>query len=344
MKKLLLFLAAALLGLLLVKLKLPIPYMLGGIIAAAAAKAFVDENTDWPVKWRMVALCVAGYGIGRNFTPAALVQLQQQLVGVFGATFIALLCCVFIAWWTYKHTFANLISCVMGITPGGLTQMMLMSEDDPRVDANIVVVMQTVRMFAVVFSVPFLVVHFLGAEVMSTEQAAATGAMGLHWLILFPLAFAGAFLATKLHVPTPTLLGPILITSIASCTIGAMQAVPDWLMLIAQANIGLYMGTRLDKKRLLQTKKLLPYIIGGSFTMVAVSVGVAYLLAQYYHFSPVAAFLAMAPGGIAEMCLAGMSMGVDVSIILSYQFVRLIIINLIVPFVIKWYFNADYKG
>ena len=33
---------------------------------------------------------------------------------------------------------------------------------------------------------------------------------GTHWLILVPLSFLGAFVATKLKVPTPRLLGPIL--------------------------------------------------------------------------------------------------------------------------------------
>lgn len=40
----------------------------------------------------------------------------------------------------------------------------------------------------------------------------------------------------------------------------------------------------------------------------------------------------MAPGGIAEMCLAGMSMGADVSVIVTYQIVRVLLMNLTMPF------------
>jgi uncharacterized membrane protein AbrB (regulator of aidB expression) len=47
----------------------------------------------------------------------------------------------------------------------------------------------------------------------------------------------------------------------------------------------------------------------------------------------------MAPGGIAEMALAGLSMGEDVATILAYQLVRLLAINLLVPPVIEYYFN-----
>lgn len=47
----------------------------------------------------------------------------------------------------------------------------------------------------------------------------------------------------------------------------------------------------------------------------------------------------MAPGGIAEMCLAGMSMGEDVSVILTYQLVRLLFLNICVPLAITAYFK-----
>ena len=47
---------------------------------------------------------------------------------------------------------------------------------------------------------------------------------------------------------------------------------------------------------------------------------------------------------MTEMCLAGMSMGADVSIILTYQIVRLLMMNLTVPFCLNRYFDENYKG
>ena len=70
--------------------------------------------------------------------------------------------------------------------------------------------------------------------------------------------------------------------------------------------------------------------IGGSLRET-----ISFLLA----FSLITAFLAMAPGGIAEMSLAGMSMGENVSIILTYQLVRLLAINICVPPLLKWWFK-----
>jgi membrane AbrB-like protein len=99
------------------------------------------------------------------------------------------------------------------------------------------------------------------------------------------------------------------------------------------------MGMILDAKRIAQTRNVLPFVIGGTALLVVISIGVAYVLSDLYGFSLVTAFLAMAPGGIAEMALAGLSMGEDVATILAYQLVRLLAINLLVPPVIEYYFN-----
>ena len=336
---------AVLIGLGLQYARIPIPYMLGGIIGMALVKAVGDPDLFWPQSWQRLALCIAGYGIGRNFTQDTWARLLDQTVGVFAATFISLALSVAIAVWMHHHTFANLISCVMGIMPGGLTQMMLMSEEDSRADANVVVVSQTLRLMGVVMFVPFLVVHMLGAEVLPAEAVAkAAQAGGLSWWWLFPVCGLSAWIALRLHVPTATLIGPIIGAAVFSCAAGPLQVVPDLLMNFAQINIGLYMGAMLDKKRLWQTRALFPYIFAGTAVMIGTSVVVAKFLAGHYQFSLVAAFLGMAPGGIAEMCLAGMSMGEDVSMILTYQIVRVMILNVTVPYAINWYFDKNYQG
>ncbi len=73
--------------------------------------------------------------------------------------------------------------------------------------------------------------------------------------------------------------------------------------------------------------------------MIATSVGMAIFLSHTYGFSLVTAFLAMAPGGIAEMGLTGLSIDADVPQILTYQLLRLLFLNFTLPFAINWYFK-----
>ena len=332
-------------GLLFYYLKIPIPFMLGGIITAATVKFFIRNEMRWPVLWRNFGLVIAGYGIGRDFTQNTLIRMSEQLAGVFGAAFIAIGISVFTAWVTYKFTFANLISCVMGMMPGGLNQMMLMADEDSRADANVVVMQQTIRLFGVLITVPFLVVHVLGATVTSGTLLSVPDNPGLTWMLLFPVAGLGAVIALKYKVPTGALIGPIIATALFSILYNEpLQKVPPLLMNLAQINIGLYMGCMLDKKRLYKTKELVPYALGGTVLIIGGSMTVAEMMSGYYSIPIITAFFAMAPGGVAEMCLAGLSTGADVSLILTYQIVRMFIINLTVPFFINKFFDKNYTG
>ena len=311
-RRLMMFGLAVLIGFLFQYMAIPIPFLLGGIVSSMFWKV-IGAQVYWPRQWRELGLCVAGYGIGRNFTAETMHELSMQSLGVLEATGAAVGASVIIAWWTSRHSYANLQSCVMGCMPGGLTQMMLMSETDKRVDFSVVMVMQTLRLMSAIIIVPFLV--------------------------MVPIAAIGAVVLQKLHIPTPRLLGPTLAASACSYFFGTFQPVPDPLMTVAQISIGLYMGMLLDPARIKETARLMPFIITGILIIIAVSVAMAYYLSGIYGFSLITAFLAMAPGGIAEMCLAGMSMGENVSIILTYQLVRMLILNITVPMGLTWYFK-----
>ena len=339
--RLLLFITAGCLGTLLMKMHIPIPYMLGGMTVAILYKTFVGEKAvKWPRLWRDIGLMVAGYGIGVNFNTTAWNNFLHELAGVSASTFIALGASIIIAIVTAKVTREDLKSCVIGMLPGGMTMSLLMAEEDKTINPNVVVVMQVSRLFGVIISVPFLTVLFLDAKVINSPLGMVAHS-GYHWAIFIPLTILGSFIATKLRLPTPVLLGSILATTIFNIFVGSVQPVPGFLMAPAQLSIGLFMGMILDAKRIAQTKNVLPFVLGGTALLVVISIGVAYVLSDLYGFSLVTAFLAMAPGGIAEMALAGLSMGEDVATILAYQLVRLLAINLLVPPVIEWYFSKS---
>ena len=341
--RILLFIAAGCLGTLLMKMHLPIPYMLGGMAIAILYKTFAKNNvTKWPRKLRDMALMVAGYGIGVNFTTDAWNNFLDELLGISVATAIAIVVSIVIAIITAKIAREDLKSCVVGMLPGGITMSLLMAEEDKTVNPNVVVVMQLIRLFGVIISVPFLTIWLLDAKVINTSLAAVPHE-GFHWAVFIPLTILGRFVAVKLHLPTPVLLGAILSTTIFNIFVGNVQPVPGFLMAPAQVSIGLFMGMMLDTKRVAKTKNILPFAIGGTALLIVISIGVAYVLADLYGFSLVTAFLAMAPGGIAEMALAGLSMGENVAIILAYQLVRVVAINMFVPPALAIFFK-DKQG
>ena len=339
LNRFLLFIMALCLGNMLVRLHIPIPFLLGGLITALACKTCARRaQVDWPKKWREYALYVAGYGIGSTFTADTWSNFLAELVGVTEATAVILGASIALAFVTAKLAHEHLKSCIMGMLPGGMTLTMLLCEEDKDANPNVVMVMQVIRLLGVVITVPFLVIWLLDAQVTGSSVALPNHG-GVHWFVFVPLAILGSFIATKIHLPTPRLLGPILATAAFAVYSGGVQPVPFWLMAPAQVSIGLYMGMQLDADRIIKTKKMVPFILVGTALLIVVSIAMANVLSARYGFSLITAFLAMAPGGIAEMSLAGMSMGENVSVILTYQLVRLLAINICIPPLLKWWFK-----
>lgn len=349
MKRFTAFLAAALLGFLLRQLAIPIPYLLGGIITGFVVRTFLDNSFQWPRAWREMMLGVAGYGIGSNCTPDTFFKLSQETLGIFGACLFTLAVSVGVAVHMHRHTFANLLSSIMGCLPGGLTAMTVLMDDYEEADENVVVVSQCLRLFVVEVSVPFLAINLFGGEATRTASASLWAASAADfqslfhpgWLLVVPLVLIGRTIAKAIHLPTWQLLGPILVTSLFALWQGSVPRVPAPTMAFAQLHIGLYIGTMMDRDKLLKTRELIPNVILGSLLMVASSAVLSVFMSRLYGFSTLTGFLALAPGGIAEMCLTGMEMHQDVAVILTYQLVRVLMLAMGVPFVIRKFFKPD---
>lgn len=345
------FLAAALIGFGLRQLGIPIPYLLGGILTGFAFSTFLDDSFHWPKEWRNAMLGVAGYGIGSNCTPETFMKLSQETLGIIGASLFTLAVSAGVALYMHRHTFANLLSSLMGCMPGGLTAMTVLMEDYEEADENVVVVAQCLRLFVVEVSVPFLAINLFGGQVIrqagpslwDTSVADVLSLFHPGWLLVFPLALGGRYLAQKSHMPTSQLLGPIIATALFACWQGGVPRVPAPAMAFAQLHIGLYIGTMLDRDKLLKTRALIPNVLLGSLLMVISSACLAILLSHVYGFTSLTAFLALAPGGIAEMCLSGVEMNQDVAVILTYQLIRVLLIAMGVPFVIRKVFKPTEK-
>lgn len=84
-RRLMMFGLAVLIGFLFQYMAIPIPFLLGGIVSSMFWKV-IGAQVYWPRQWRELGLCVAGYGIGRNFTAETMHELSMQSLGVLEAT------------------------------------------------------------------------------------------------------------------------------------------------------------------------------------------------------------------------------------------------------------------
>lgn len=318
--------------------RVPLAWMLGPLAMGLFWLNYRQKDFYWPTKWRNWSLLLVGYGMGKYVTAETLAQIVRQLPGMVVATGLMLAVCFVIARLTASGSGISYSSCILGSTPGGLSQMTVLSEEFENTNLAAVTFMQTARLLGVVCIVPFLAAHGFADKTLQTGSqmaAVVTPFSWEGWLLLAVAALAGAGLAVRLHWPTPYMLGPVFTVAACSLAMGPLPALPTWIMNIPQLIMGLYLAKKFQVKELANWRALAFYTAISVGVMIVTSIALGWGLSYFYGFSITTAFLAMAPGGIAEMGLTGIALGEDVSIIFAYQLFRLLFVLGVLPIFLR---------
>jgi len=327
------FLIAAAGGFLFSLLRLPLPWMLGPLAATIIYHSASGGRARWPVQFRNLGLIVIGYSMGRTVTLETTREILANLPAMFAVTFFTLLFCLGIGYITHRRAGISLASSMLGSIPGGLAQMVLMTEEIEDADITVVTFLQITRVLAVVFSVPFIAAYGTGPLPGGLPAPmTATGPQGLTAVLPALLAAPlGAGLAFLLKMPMPCLLGPIFATAAAVLIGFPAPPVPPPLMNLALILFGTYFGIMITVESLRKLGKVLPYAVGGAAALLAFT----YLLGLGLTFLTPAnlltTFLSTAPGGLSEVGVVALALNADVAFIMAYQLFRIFSILLLLP-------------
>ncbi|AOZ90768.1 AbrB family transcriptional regulator [Paenibacillus crassostreae] len=345
-------------GLIFTFLGLPISWMLGPMTASLVWQGLTGRRLTWSSSLRNIGLLTIGYGLGLSFTVESARQISLQFPSMLVATLLTILFSLGIAFVTSMKTGVSLMSCIMGNIPGGMSQMVMMSEEIEDVDTAVVVFMQTIRLLTVIFIVPFLAIHSLkngspgGDQTFAESTIWASLQMGIieaaarpifTLLILCAVLFA-AWGGVKLHLPTPYFLGPIIIVGLLNISGFEPPHLPSIFSLLAQWSLGIYLGVGMKLNSLHNWKRLLPYSIAGSTALVAFSLGLSFIFSKVHPISMLTAFLSTSPGGMTEMGVTASTVGADVSVVVAYQMFRILFILFIIPYALRLVIRQLYRS
>jgi membrane AbrB-like protein len=297
-------------GLLFTLLHMPLSWMLGPLTAVIIWQALTRRGLVWPSSLRNAGLAVLGYSMGLSFTMESARQISSQLPSMLIATLLTVLFSILVAVITARNTGISFASSTIGSIPGGLSQMVVLSEEIEGADAGIVAFMQTIRLLTVIFIVPFLTVHGLaggmavggvglgtqgggGDTLLSSFLAWGESAAvrPLFFGILLLTVIASVWLAIKLRFPTPHFLGPILAAGLLTVSGAEPLHLPPLLILLAQWSLGVYMGLGIRLSSLSNWRKLLPYSVIGSAAVVGFCLALSYVFTLLHPVSLMTVFM-----------------------------------------------------
>ena len=335
------FLLALPAGILFQHLHIPIPWMLGPLTAALVYNTISQRQVRCPVVIRDLGLIVMGYSMGQTVTLETTAQIVSDLPEMFTVTVLTLLFSWGMGYVIHRRTGVSLASAMLGSIPGGLSQMVLLSEEVKHADLAVVTFMQTVRLLGVVFIVPFAAMYGMspGSGGAALPLHTADKIALLAALPAVAMAPLGAGIAWLTRLPTPFLLGPILGTAAAvMCGYPAPPVAPA-LLDASQITLGVYLGSSMSPAALRQLGRIFPYALGSTVALVSFTFLLSIGLTAFVPATLLTAFLGTAPGGMAEMGTVAIVLHADIATVLAFQLFRLLSILLVVPPILMWRLN-----
>ncbi|MGM0873448.1 MAG: AbrB family transcriptional regulator [Bacillota bacterium] len=334
-------------GILFKLLNLPLAWMLGPLTAVLIWKLLSNRNLYLPVSFRNGGQMLLGYSMGLAFTIDSARQIVNQLPSMAIITVLMVSFGLTIAYFVSRFTGMNIPSAVMGTTPGGLSQMVVLSEDIKGAEPTIVTFMQTIRMLTVIFIVPTLAIHALSSNdtqniIPSIEMIPqiVTGNI-FQFIAVIAIVLYVTTLAVRFKCPTPWIIGPLLSSAFLTIIGFDTPHLPPILTIIAQLCLGVYLGLGIKVNLLGNWRKLLSISFISGLLIVGFALVLAYGLHIVYPISLTTAFLCIAPGGLPEMGVTAKTVQADVSMVAAYQLFRVFFILFIVPIFLRRIFGRQ---
>lgn len=298
-------------------LDLPLPWTLGAMTAAGLV-SLLKPQWKLPPVLRDGARPVIGVMAGSAFTPALVAGMLGwwPMILLLAAYFLA----AGLAGQVYfrKACGFDRTTALLASMPGGLGEMAVLGSQ-LGADTRRLVLVHSIRIILVVSAVPFIVraVQGIGSQPNMPAMAAPAAHGALDWLILIACGGVGYLIGRRLRRFGGVMLVPLLFSAVLHGTGLTTAAPPGWLVAGVQVVIGCLTGGRFAGVKAREAGAAV--VQGAVWTLLLLSSAVllAMLAAPWIGKPAVALFLALTPGGFAEMTTLAFVIGIEVAFVIT---------------------------
>jgi hypothetical protein len=324
---------------------LPLPWLLGAMAATTVA-ALAGQATLVPMGLRTTMIAVLGIMLGSAFTPDLVGSLVDWLDTLVLLAIYTLTAGTLGFFYFSRIGGFDPVTAYFSAMPGGLTEMTINGEALGG-DARTLVLCHAVRVLIVVFVIPLGYGFFglLDPVIPATSVAPAAGLVGpgppaSSWhpdlslqeaAILLVCAVVGSWGARRLRLPASFLLGPMVLSALVHISGLTASSPPQALVALAQVVIGAGIGARFSGISLRSVARTLTLSLGANVVLLGLALAFSWLGAELGGASLAANMLAIAPGGVAEMSLIALALGIDVAFVASSHLIRILLVVVAAP-------------
>jgi uncharacterized protein len=306
-------------------LSIPIPWMIGPMIAAAAVN-LMGVRVQSPPYARQIGQVILGSAVSLYFTPTVVAALVSNLPAIAAATVSVFLIGGLGALTLSRASGLEGKSTFFASIPGGAMAMAVLAE---RYGAQIapVAVAHSLRVSILVILIP-LALTYGGFPL---EAAPYRPDVPLNYSILIPLLAFGFVLgeiSERLRLQNGYLLAPIFFGAALTVSGVQLSAVPRWMTEFAQLMFGLVLGARYELAFFVRYRLFIPFALLNSFFILIASAAMAVVLALIFDLPLATMIIATAPGGLAEMTITAQALQISVPLVVAFHLFRVVVVNM----------------
>jgi membrane AbrB-like protein len=315
---------------------LPSSYLFVALIVGLAFALAAPGRLRLPPAGFRIGQAVTGVALGTFLHLSTLTGLGSRWIPVLLVSAATLALTIAVGLGLARLAAVDRPTASLGMVAGGASGIVAMA-GDLGADDRLVAFMQYLRVLVVTLLTPLLVPLFLNGHGAARHQAGgpllgtATG-----WALTVGAAVAGTALAQRTALPSPSLLGPLLLT--ATLTLSGLTghtAVPPLARETAFALIGLQIGLGFEPSTLRRIANLLAPVALSIAALIAACFALAWLLKLTAHVSLLDAYLATTPGGLYAVLPIAYGAGANTTFVLAVQGLRLFAMILAAPALVR---------
>lgn len=328
-------------GFALQRLKVPAGILLGAVAAVAALNIATGYAYIWP-QARIISQVLAGAYIGCMVTRKDLHRLPKLIGPYFVITGSFLMLNLAVAYFIFRVTDLDPITCLLSAMPGGISDSPLIAMD-MGADCSVVILLQFIRVIFGLSCLPPLIC--LADRILDPKGAWDTGKAGtgdarrtkaaakgrlLPFLPTLFVALAAGLLGYSSGIPAGTLSFSML--AVAAMNIaGKRKPMPEWLRWASQLLCGCCIGLTVEWEQLLRVPQLILPAIILCIGYLVCCVGQGMVISRLFHFPLREAMMFLSPAGAVEMTFIAADLGVESTALPLLQILRLVSVVLIFP-------------
>ncbi|RDW13118.1 AbrB family transcriptional regulator [Paracoccus thiocyanatus] len=328
-RRLLTFALAALGGAAFVMLHLPLPMLLGPMLACLVA-ALGGAPLAGAGQFGVFMRTILGVAVGASITPGVLAELPDVAASLlFVPGFIAVIALV--GYPLFRRGFGfDHATAWYGAMPGGLQDMLVFGEEAGG-DVRALSLIHATRVLVIVTVAPLIMSSWWGLDLTQPPGAPmrATGATEI--ALMLAAGLVGWKGAERLGVFGASILGPMVLTAALSLSGLISHRPPAEMIQAAQFFIGIAVGVKYAGITLRELR--LHVTAGMAYALLLAGISLVFIEAiMHLGLAPALdAFLAFLPGGQAEMVVIALIAGADLAYVVSHHLLRMVIVIVLAP-------------